>query len=296
MEGYVYVMSNKAMPGLVKVGFTTGTPDERAAQLNGTHSPHPVVVEYSTHVPDARAVEREAHLRLRKHREGKEWFRCSRELAINAIKRAAGDLARNEFSRVEQERQQAAYQEQAHQQREAERQARAEEQRKIGLRMEVERRYAPRLAKLFPSFGKVYVWSCVASWVGIACFPNATFFGGLVGGALIALIVAFVAHGILDSRAAKSPAYLALAAERQRVLDAIDRSSPPAAPSTAAPSPASTSTASTTAPSTRARAPAPRLVHGDYTIEPPAGRIAADKSPEQRARERSVRPNQDPTT
>jgi T5orf172 domain/Domain of unknown function (DUF4113) len=69
VEGYVYVMSNKAMPGLVNVGFTTGTPDERAAQLNGTHSPHPVVVEYSTHVSDARAVEREAHLRLRNHRD-----------------------------------------------------------------------------------------------------------------------------------------------------------------------------------------------------------------------------------
>ncbi|MGK8200677.1 hypothetical protein [Burkholderia cepacia] len=66
-------------------------------------------------------------------------------------------------SPVEQERQQAAYQEHAHQQREAERQARAEEQRKIGLRMEVEQRYGPRLAKICPSFGKVYVRSCFAA-------------------------------------------------------------------------------------------------------------------------------------
>lgn len=288
MEGYVYVMSNKAMPGLVKVGFTTGTPDERAAQLNGTHSPHPVVVEYSTHVPDARAVEREAHLRLGKHREGKEWFRCSRELAINAIKRAAGDLARNEFSRVEQERQQAAYQEQAHQQREAERQARAEEQRKIGLRMEVEQRYGPRLAKICPSFGRVYVWSCFAAWFVIACFPGATFMGGLFGGALLGFFLAFVAYGILDSRAVKSPAYVAAAAERQRELDAIDRSGPPPAPAP------STSRPAKPTPSTRAKAPAPRLVRWDYTIEPPTETIAADKSPEQRARDRAANVNQDP--
>ncbi|MDJ1160430.1 GIY-YIG nuclease family protein [Burkholderia gladioli pv. gladioli] len=154
MEGYVYVMSNKAMPGLVKVGFTTGTPEGRAAQLSGTHSPHPVVVEYSTHVPDARAVEREAHLRLHKHREGKEWFRCSRELAVNAIKHAAGDLARNEFSRVEQERQQAAYQEQARERRETEQRAHAEEQRKAGFRVAVEQHYGPRLANASPHSGR----------------------------------------------------------------------------------------------------------------------------------------------
>ncbi|HDR8943065.1 TPA: GIY-YIG nuclease family protein [Burkholderia vietnamiensis] len=288
MEGYVYVMSNKAMPGLVKVGFTTGTPEERAAQLNGTHSPHPVVVEYSTHVPDARAVEREAHLRLRKHREGKEWFRCSRELAINAIKRAAGDLARNEFSRVEQERQQAAYQEQARQHREAEKRARDEEQRKAGLRIAVEQRYGPRLAKCFPSFWSVYGWSCVTVWFVIACFPGATFMGGLFGGALLGFILAFVAKGVLDDRAMKSPAYVAAAAERQRELDAIDRSGPPPAPAS------STSTPAKPTVSTRATAPAPRLVRGDYTIEPPTGTIAADKSPEQLARERAARVNQDP--
>lgn len=290
MEGYVYVMSNKAMPGLVKVGFTTGTPDERAAQLNGTHSPHPVVVEYSTHVPDARAVEREAHLRLRKHREGKEWFRCSRELAINAIKRAAGDLARNEFSRVEQERQQAADQEQARHRREAEKRVCDEEQRKAGLRIAVEQHYGPRMAKCFPSFWTVYGWSCVAAWLVIACFPGATFMGGLFGGALLGFILAFVAYGILDNRAMKSPAYVAAAAERQRELDAIDRSGPPPAPAPAS----STSTPTRPIASTRATAPAPPLVRGDYTIEPPTGTIAADKSPEQRARERAARVKPDP--
>lgn len=61
MEGYVYVFSNRAMPGLVKIGYTTDTPEQRAKQLDGTHSPHPNVVEYSIQVPDAPVVEKAAH-------------------------------------------------------------------------------------------------------------------------------------------------------------------------------------------------------------------------------------------
>ncbi|MDJ1160431.1 hypothetical protein QHI69_00750 [Burkholderia gladioli pv. gladioli] len=112
--------------------------------------------------------------------------------------------------------------------------------------------------------------------------------GGLFGGALLGFILAFVAKGILDDRAMKSPGYVAAAEERQHELDAIDLSGPPPAPSS------STSTPAKPTVSTRATAPAPRLVRGDYTIEPPSGTIAADKSPEQRARERATRVNQDP--
>lgn len=123
----------------------------------------------------------------------------------------------------------------------------------------------------------------------IACFAGATFMGGLFGGALLGFILAFVAKGVLDDRAMKSPTYVAAAAERQRELDAIDRSEPSLATAS------STSTPAKPTASTRVTAPAPRLVRGDYTIEPPIGTIAADKSPEQRARERAARVNQDPT-
>ncbi|GAB7550399.1 GIY-YIG nuclease family protein [Cupriavidus sp. 8B] len=72
MEGYVYVISNKAMAGLVKVGFTTRSPDERAAELDGTHFPYPPVVEYFALVSNAKAVEKEVHRSLRAKRERKE--------------------------------------------------------------------------------------------------------------------------------------------------------------------------------------------------------------------------------
>ncbi|WP_295427803.1 GIY-YIG nuclease family protein [uncultured Thiodictyon sp.] len=33
MKGFVYVMSNKAMPGLVKIGYSTKHPELRAEEL-----------------------------------------------------------------------------------------------------------------------------------------------------------------------------------------------------------------------------------------------------------------------
>ena len=33
-KGFVYVMSNKSMPGIVKVGMSTKMPEERAKELS----------------------------------------------------------------------------------------------------------------------------------------------------------------------------------------------------------------------------------------------------------------------
>jgi len=38
MKGWVYVISNKAMSGLVKVGYSTKDPELRAAELSHTAS------------------------------------------------------------------------------------------------------------------------------------------------------------------------------------------------------------------------------------------------------------------
>jgi len=45
MKGWVYIIANKAMPGLVKVGYSMKDPELRAAELNNTGSPHPYVLE-----------------------------------------------------------------------------------------------------------------------------------------------------------------------------------------------------------------------------------------------------------
>lgn len=90
MRGWVYIVTNKSMPGLLKVGFTSKDPQSRAVDLGHTGSPHPYKVLYDVLVHDPASVEKRAHRKLNRVREGKEWFCCSVELAVEAIRSAAG--------------------------------------------------------------------------------------------------------------------------------------------------------------------------------------------------------------
>jgi hypothetical protein len=89
LKGWIYVISNKAMPGLVKVGYSTKDPKLRAEDLNHTGSPHPYRVEYEMLIEEPYQIERNVHKILLNCKEGKEWFRCSIEDAILAIKKIA---------------------------------------------------------------------------------------------------------------------------------------------------------------------------------------------------------------
>lgn len=98
MKGWVYVITNRAMPGLVKVGYSGNDPDLRAAGLNHTGSPHPYLVEYEALVVDPFGIEQRTHKSLSHLHEGEyyqkgvgvEWFHCTVEEAISAIKTNAG--------------------------------------------------------------------------------------------------------------------------------------------------------------------------------------------------------------
>ena len=92
--GFVYVITNRAMPGLVKVGRTTRMPEERARELGGAGVPYPYEVRYALRTSAHRAVEAAAHRLLRPARlqhegGGVEWFACTVGQAKSAIKRAA---------------------------------------------------------------------------------------------------------------------------------------------------------------------------------------------------------------
>ncbi len=78
-------MSNPAMPGLVKVGFTFKHPTQRAKELCGTGIPHPFKVEWSALVKEPRTLESRAHRDLKRCREGKEFFRCALDYAIAVV-------------------------------------------------------------------------------------------------------------------------------------------------------------------------------------------------------------------
>ena len=87
MSGYVYIISNPSMPGLVKIGKTTTTPSRRMDELNSTGVPTPFDLEFSVEVADCHASERAAHSALNKYRVSakREFFKISARNAILTI-------------------------------------------------------------------------------------------------------------------------------------------------------------------------------------------------------------------
>lgn len=86
IRGWIYVLSNKAMPGLVKVGFSTKDPVLRIDELSGTGLPHPFDLEYDALVLEPQNVEEKVHNRLAAHHEAKEFFRTDVQTAVAAIR------------------------------------------------------------------------------------------------------------------------------------------------------------------------------------------------------------------
>jgi tetratricopeptide (TPR) repeat protein len=87
MKGWVYVITNEAMPGLVKVGWSSKDAVLRASELDSPASPHYHVVRYDILVEEAYSAEQKVHRLLASKLEGKEWFRCSVQEAIEAIQK-----------------------------------------------------------------------------------------------------------------------------------------------------------------------------------------------------------------
>lgn len=87
MKGWVYIISNQAIPGVIKIGYSTKDPRARAKEL-GTGAPHPYHVEYEVLIEHPSRVERAAHQILSGVRAGKEWFECDIPSAIKAIRTA----------------------------------------------------------------------------------------------------------------------------------------------------------------------------------------------------------------
>lgn len=126
-KGWVYVISNKAMPGLVKVGFSSKDPEDRAKELYHTGSPHPYVVEYEMLIEGAYRIEQQTHRLLSSKHEDKEWFQCSAEEAVAAIKQVAGPRAISEtYKRVERAKADALHQQELKEQETRRKQAKAE--------------------------------------------------------------------------------------------------------------------------------------------------------------------------
>lgn len=83
--GIVYVLTNPAMPGLVKIGRTTrGTVDARLAELYTTGVPVPFECEFAGRIEDEARVERAFHTAFGPYRlnSKREFFEIEPEQAI----------------------------------------------------------------------------------------------------------------------------------------------------------------------------------------------------------------------
>lgn len=61
MDGYIYFLTNISMPGMIKVGFTTGQVEERAVQLGGTGVPTPFTIGAQFYVTNPNEIEKKVH-------------------------------------------------------------------------------------------------------------------------------------------------------------------------------------------------------------------------------------------
>ncbi|HEX9641663.1 MAG TPA: GIY-YIG nuclease family protein [Candidatus Krumholzibacteria bacterium] len=92
MDGFLYVLSNRSMPGLVKIGRSDRHPRIRACELsNSPGVPTEFRLEAFVEVTDAEAAEREVHAHLEKFRISsvREFFEMSPKSALNFILKIA---------------------------------------------------------------------------------------------------------------------------------------------------------------------------------------------------------------
>lgn len=85
---FVYVLTNAAMPGLVKMGRTRGPVEERVRQLNSaTGVLAPFEIYCVARVRDSVAVERAMHVRFAHCRvnSGREFFRMTPGMVRGAL-------------------------------------------------------------------------------------------------------------------------------------------------------------------------------------------------------------------
>ena len=84
MDGTVYVLTNPAMPDLVKIGKTTRDVSLRLSDLYTTGVPLPFECEYAAKVKDVDQTEKAFHLGFKKDRVNikREFFKIDPEQAI----------------------------------------------------------------------------------------------------------------------------------------------------------------------------------------------------------------------
>lgn len=86
--GYIYILTHKRIPGLVKIGFTTTTVEQRLREINSaTGVPGRYQVVYSREIMNPISVEGMIHAKLHsfRHTSKKEFFELKPEVAKDYV-------------------------------------------------------------------------------------------------------------------------------------------------------------------------------------------------------------------
>lgn len=99
---YIYILSNPAMPGLLKIGFTNRDVKERVRELSvHTGVPKPFEIEYYYLTRDVEEVEGKAHIHFSSCRApGKEFFSVPVLEAVTVIDSLVKTVESDRFSKV----------------------------------------------------------------------------------------------------------------------------------------------------------------------------------------------------
>lgn len=86
-KGYVYILTNPSMPGLVKIGHSKHGGEARARHLRTTGVPAPFVLRFEILATNAPALEADVHAAISEYRvdPNREYFAMSPLEAIEAV-------------------------------------------------------------------------------------------------------------------------------------------------------------------------------------------------------------------
>ena len=89
----VYILTNQAMPGIIKIGFTDNSVEQRMKELDKTATPIPFECYYAKRIEKAEFVEKKMHEAFDEFRmrDNREFFRMSPEQAKAALDIAEGE-------------------------------------------------------------------------------------------------------------------------------------------------------------------------------------------------------------
>ena len=223
IRGWVYVMTNQAMPGLVKVGFTLKDPALRAAELTHTNNPHSFLVAYEALVQEPEPIERKVHAKLQQYREGREWFKCTVEVAVVAIKEAYGAEVITENYRLANAKLIAEQRAENSRIERVRARWRAQSEHLIGLaREELERK--KKAAEPANSFFGIWVGLSICAFIVLEIIIDPKKEGSLlIPAAIIGAIASAFLKSHLDEKDKRRNGYYAAEEKYKQQLDEIGR-------------------------------------------------------------------------